>query len=274
MTISVAWVRNVGGCEELIIASDSRLCGGIRWDQCPKIATLPRSDTAICFAGSSLYTYPLMSQLTFAIDSYSRSKERAMDIHDLRGHTLNIFNELQESIRFELPINKRDELKDAEFILGGYSWIHKKFSLWRIHYSINSADPKQDKFVYASPASFKNFGSIIFAGDKAEEARKRLINLLQEKYGNDFSKPENKLHWDWEPFEVIRDMIREAEPKDTIGGPPQLVKVYQHMTCRPIGVNWNYGGKQIKTLLGRTLLEYEDCDFWFLDPDTLVTSKG
>ena len=269
MTISIAWVRNVGGCEELLIASDSRLCGGIRWDQCPKITTLPRSDTAICFAGSSFYTYPLMSQLAFAIDSYNRSKDRAMDIHDLRGHTLNIFNKLQASIRVEWPINKRDEL----FILGGYSWVQKKFSLWKIHYSINPTEPKQDKFVFASPAGFKNFGSIIFAGDKAEEARKRLINLLQQKYGNDFSKTENKFHWDWEPFEVIRDMLRESGPDDTIGGPPQLVKVYQHMTCKPIGVNWKYEGKEIKTLLGRTLLEYENCDFWFLDPDALVTSK-
>lgn len=270
MTISIAWVRNVAGCEELIFASDSRLCGGLRWDQVPKISTLPRSDTAISFAGSSFYTYPLMSQLAFAIDSYSRSKERAMDIHELRGHTLKIFNELHKPIKYDGLLEKRTDLNDTQFILGGYSWIHKKFSLWKIHYSLDSEDKKNDQFVYESPYGFNNFGSIIFAGDQAKAAKEKLINLVRQKYGNDFNRPGQEFHWDWEPFEVIRDMLRASKHEDTIGGPPQLVKVYQHMTSRPIGVIWEGS----KTLLGRKLLEYEDCDFWFLDPDKLTTSRA
>ena len=35
MTISVAWIRKIKDCEELIFVSDSRLGGGDRWDECP-----------------------------------------------------------------------------------------------------------------------------------------------------------------------------------------------------------------------------------------------
>ena len=37
MSIVVAWIRKVNNCEELVFISDSRLSGGQRWDQCPKM---------------------------------------------------------------------------------------------------------------------------------------------------------------------------------------------------------------------------------------------
>ena len=47
MTVVVGWIREINDAQELIIASDSRLCGGYRWDNCPKILTFPRNDCAI-----------------------------------------------------------------------------------------------------------------------------------------------------------------------------------------------------------------------------------
>ena len=89
----------------------------MRWDQSPKIITLPRSDCAICFAGETIYAYPLMIQLYFAIDSYTRSRQRAMDLHDLRGHVLNVLNDLHESVFF--TETKQEDLKATEFLLVG-----------------------------------------------------------------------------------------------------------------------------------------------------------
>ena len=62
MTISIAWVRNVGATKELVVASDSRLSFGCRWDCCPKVLALPRGDAAMCFAGNTMYAYPVMLQ--------------------------------------------------------------------------------------------------------------------------------------------------------------------------------------------------------------------
>jgi hypothetical protein len=265
MTIAIAWVRKVKGCEELIVASDSRLSGGgMVWDQCAKIMTLPRSDSVICFAGETVYAYPLMTQLSIAINSYSRSRERAMDLHDMRGYAIKVFNALQQSIQYTV---KGVEISNNEFIIGGYSWIRKAFAIWLIHYN------KAEKLFRMRPARrlIGKFDNIVFAGDKAKIAKQNLRNLLQSRYG---SKVENYTGagFDMEPFEVVRDLISETDINDTIGGPPQVVKVYQHMNARPVGVYWpNKESGQI-TVLGRTVFEFEDLDYWLLDPYGLTTS--
>lgn len=41
-----------------------------------------------------------------------------------------------------------------------------------------------------------------------------------------------------EPFEVVRDMLRDNKKSDSIGGPPQIVKVYQYMRSAPLAVYW------------------------------------
>jgi hypothetical protein len=69
-----------------------------------------------------------------------------------------------------------------------------------------------------------------------------------------------------EPFEVLRDMIREGiDP--AIGGPPQVVKVYRHLNASPFGVYWPSRTNGRITLLGRPLLDYERFAGLVLDPD-------
>ena len=90
MTVIAAWVRQLGRYQELMIASDSRLSGGRNIEYCPKIIPLPRSDCAICFAGSTDFAYPLMIQISLAVQSYRPSLTRAMDLRELRTHTVKI----------------------------------------------------------------------------------------------------------------------------------------------------------------------------------------
>jgi hypothetical protein len=267
MTIAIAWVRKVKGSEELILVSDSRLSGnGTTWDQCTKVLTLPRSDSAICFAGSTDFAYPLMQQLYLSISSYKRSSDRALDIHDLIGHILKVFNSLQKSITFDVEEIKKD-LQKTEFIFGGYSWIRKEFSIWRILYN------KGTKAFEIKPAmNIGKFNSIIFAGDWAVKARNKLIVHLQSKYGGNLEDCDTE-GFDMEPFEVVRDLLRASGRFDTIGGAPQMVKVYQHMNCRPVGIYWPSKEKGRVTLQGRILQEYEDSDYWFLDPDKLISNR-
>ncbi len=71
MTIAAAWVRKIHNCEELIFISDSRLCGGHRWDECPKLTTLPGDNCVLAFAGDTGYAYPMMMQIRQAMNGYS-----------------------------------------------------------------------------------------------------------------------------------------------------------------------------------------------------------
>lgn len=126
MTLSIAWVRTLSDCQELVVATDSRLRAGYAWDSCPKIIMLPRSDSVICFAGNTEYAYPMMLQMRYAIEMYPKSLTRATDINKMKGHILRVFNHMIEQMS-DLPFNA-DEPEDPMtfFILGGYSWIEKK----------------------------------------------------------------------------------------------------------------------------------------------------
>lgn len=80
-----------------------------------------------------------------------------------------------------------------------------------------------------------------------------------------------------EPFEALVSLLRRTTPDATIGGPPQVVKIYRHMNCKPLGVYWpvKVGGEPFKnrTLLGRKLFDTEQYDFSFIDPDTCFSQK-
>jgi hypothetical protein len=265
MTLAIAWVRKLaGGGEELIIVADSRLGGGRRLDCCPKIMTLPRSDSVICFAGETEFAYPLMLQLYLAIDAHSPSKDRSMDIHEMMKHALKVFNSMRDSVHSYV---EGMEIPETSFILGGYSWARKGFSIWLIHYKT-----KEMKFVCRPALKWiGNFEKIVFAGDWAKEGQTKLIKMLIERYKLTSFGSESK-GFDLEPFEVLRDILRESKPEDSVGGSPQMVKVYQHMNARPIAVYWPNKESQNVSLLGRPLLAYENTDYWILDPDTLKTS--
>jgi len=77
---------------------------------------------------------------------------------------------------------------------------------------------------------------------------------------------------DMEPFEVLRDMIRE-NVSPSVGGAPQLVKVYQHLNAQPFGVRWPKSGGDGISVLGRILPHGEIAHVPVLDPDSLKTER-
>lgn len=80
VTIGIAWIRQGTDSEELWLASDSRISGdGHIWDDCPKLFSLPRRDTAIGFSGSTGQAYPLLLQLANAIGSYRAASDGTLE---------------------------------------------------------------------------------------------------------------------------------------------------------------------------------------------------
>ncbi len=71
-----------------------------------------------------------------------------------------------------------------------------------------------------------------------------------------------------EPLEVLRDMIRDSG-YDTVGGAPQVVKIYRHMNSEFFGVTWRaqIGSPAAATYGGRPLLDYEKAYFVMIDAD-------
>ncbi len=69
-----------------------------------------------------------------------------------------------------------------------------------------------------------------------------------------------------EPFEVLRDIIRSGE-FGSVGGPIQLVKIYEHSNAVPVGVYWPDRAAGSISVLGRPLMEYETTGWGVIDPD-------
>lgn len=255
MTVGLAWVeKNNKGRTHLYVASDSRTRGGLVLDYSPKILTLPRSDSAICFAGDVATTYPLMLHLYNAIANHLPAQNRSLDIEALKTHLLKVFNDTVWSIKDSIiPLSK----KDFQFIFCGYSWLSKEFKIWTISFSENK------KEFFARPSNnfhpkFKKFAAI---GDVAPLATRKLHDALKGK------GPDDKV--ELEPFKVLRDLLRESQSDSTIGGPPQLVRIGEHMNLGAIAVRWkNPEGEQYLSLLGRRVFDYENIDSLILDPDS------
>ena len=187
---------------------------------------------------------------------------------------LKVFEGIREFVHDSVGT---EDIPSAEFIFGGYSWIRKRFMIWKIHFQAGMGSFQAD--------SAKTWRGIpwIFAGDveHVKEARIRLSELLNSRGNGPHQVERFKL--DWEPFEVIRDMLRQAEKdreryrNDTIGGAPQILKIYEHLNSRFIGVQWEIGkqrNSQGVYIAGRKTLTYESPSVWVLNPDTLLTRSA
>ncbi|MBY3213479.1 hypothetical protein HFO21_03510 [Rhizobium laguerreae] len=262
MTLGMAWLRTVGNIRELVIASDSRLSGGQHWDANPKIMLLPRTDAVLSFAGNTWDAYPLMLQAYNSIKMHLPASSRAMDLEDLKGHLVRVFNHSRKFISGLPQGQKIPDDPEAIFVLSGFSWKNKAFKVWTLHY-----DRSIQGFTFR-PA--KEWGGqaggtsklIAYAGDNEPitAAKERLISLLRDR---------GKLNtgsFNMEPFEVLRDLIREGR-HPTIGGSVQLVKIYEHANAVPVGVYWPSKGAGIISVLGRPLMNYERTPWGVIDPD-------
>ncbi|HAU4883662.1 TPA: hypothetical protein F3L15_06450 [Aeromonas hydrophila] len=273
MTIAVAWVRTLNNCKELVVVSDSRLNGGKKMDCGQKIIVLPRSDAFICFAGDTSWAYPLMHQVTSAIDLYDRCSSRAQDIKELKTYVLKIFERLRDQVHDAIG---NEDVPDAKFIFGGYSWVRKKFMIWHITYSTSTKSFKAD------PASEINGSPCLFTGDKehVDFAKSELIRVLEARGKYDKRNKRNEhFKFEWEPFEVIRDMLRHVNDNacefssSSIGGAPQVLKIYEHLSSQMFGVLWKNRNDINEEIYysGRRLANYGPRDIWVLKPDELIT---
>lgn len=250
MTIGIAWVgRRKDGREHLYIAADSRTRGAYTFDSCPKILTLPRSDCALCFAGDTADTYPLMIQMAYAIAAHEPSRERSMDIARVKAHLLRLFTDLVRSLKTPVVPFKSD---DAQFLFAGYSWLKKEFRIWTIQYHESAK-----QFISRESNNFNpRLEKVAFIGDWATRLRSKIAKELILTEGE---------HVYLEPLQSLCSLLHDAKDRDTIGGPPQLIRITQHMNTRPLCVRW----KEEDTLLGRRLFDYENTDYWIVDPATL-----
>ncbi len=245
----------------MVVASDSRLSGGQHWDANPKIMLLPRSDAVLSFGGDTDDAYPLMLQAWNAIEMFGPAKSRSMDLADLKGHLVRVFNHSRRFIG-GLPRGQRTPNPPVPFLPSaatpGGLW---RFHIWKLFY-----DASISKFTFKPAGEWRGQDAeshklIEYLGDDEaiDEAKRRLVDLLRARGKISTGS------FDMEPFEVLRDIIR-ANGFPGVGGPIQLVKIYEHANVAPIGVLWPDKAGSV-SLLGRPLMAYELMPWGVIDPD-------
>jgi hypothetical protein len=248
VTLTLAWLRTEAGYDELVVASDSRVRGGYAWDAAPKIVPLPRSDSFIAFAGSTNIAYPMILQAVNTVSSWGPALTRQQPLDEMKGHLVRVFNRMLAEFSDEVP-DLPSPVDEALFLLGGWNWTTKQFRVWTLHF-----DRHIGRFTFrpATPWSGGNEAKVLaIAGDEVADAKLRLEQVLRRA---------NKLRsggFDMEPLSVLAEMIRDPT-LPTIGGMPQVLKVYQSAASIPFVVPWvDPEGVEFRSLLGRPLLDYE-----------------
>ena len=261
MTLIAAWIRQRSERDELVVASDSRLSFGARWDCCPKVFPLAREDSVLAFCGDTAFAYPILLQLSNSVTNFRKSRSREQDITALRPHLLKVIERMRDEVHNLPRGNDGSDTKNFKLLFAGYSWRAQQFKAWGFSY-----DEKLQRF-HHRPLTFhkKRTGGtkpVLFIGDYVPKAYGSLYRRL-DKAGNLRTGP-----LDMEPLEVLREFIEDPE-RDSISGPPQIVKVYPHVRALPINVLWPPEQPTFIAHYGRPLLDYESSDFACLDLDSM-----
>lgn len=289
MTLSIAWIRTLQDREELVFCSDSRLRFGCSWDACQKIFPLPRGDCAITFAGDTKFAFPFIHAAMNAVSLHQGSKRRQVDITVVKPFLLKAINSMLSDIS-DFPWGEfQHEEPQLRIAFGGYSWLRKEFIIWKFHFN-----PGEREFRHAEVSEWKGLGTgrkLIILGDPEASlsavrranrnhserphpdedvqqlAKQRLFELLDARN----IRESNGL--DMEPFEILRDILRDkASPH--VGGSPQLVKVYQHLNAQPFGIRWPSTSTPSIAVHGRVLAPGEKAHIPILNPDTLEIERS
>jgi len=250
VTLGVAWIRSVGGVRELVVASDSRLSAGPeRWDACPKILTLPRSDAVISFSGVTELAYPAMLQVHRAIEVHPALVDRRFDITQVSSLVEDVLNQMVGLVRSSSQESLKHSLGITEFLLSGFSWRLQEFRIWRYYWS--NVDAAYVKGRCLKQHGFSASQIFRFIGDPMPRATHLLKEELRSK-----GKLGRGAGLDMEPLNIIESFVGDAD-YPSVGGAPQVVKVYRHLNTETFSVLWPNSTHGHPTFAGRPLLDYE-----------------
>lgn len=263
MTITLAWVRQNKQTRELLIASDSRLRSRGAINQSQKIFRLERGDCCLGFCGDAQIAYPLSVQVGSALNNFIKTRTRAGDVTSIAYNVGNLLNNLISS--WDLAAEeKNEELKNTKILFAGWSWKYGRFDIGAFKYKNGSFEFHHETSRIPHPWREAN-RSLVFLGDYSREYTAFLASVLEKRHGQQSKKKIKLVNFDYEPIEALALMLQENEIKNnfpSIGGAPQLLKIYAHGNDLPVVVR-TAGAAHY--LLGRQLFDWEKTGFPVLD---------
>jgi len=243
MTLVVCWERlGKGGTPELVVAADSRLSGGERWDACPKIFGTGRPDSVIAFAGETQRAYPILLSVVAGISSYASSATAATDIGDVATQSLHVANSMLQSF-YEEPVD--EAWASCQLVLAGWSWARLRFEVYEL--TPHAENGACSKFRKTLRHGDLGQGAWTVFGDGRSEFMRRFGGPAR------FKLPREEI--DWSPLTKLADISADSGI-DSVGGTPQVVKVLRRPAVEHYAVQI---GEQT-AIAGRRLADGEHHD--------------
>lgn len=244
----IAWERQVGQLTEMVVASDSRLGGGERWDACAKIFDIGREDAVLAFAGHTWRALPLVFQAVATTRSYNGSVLRTLDLPQFAKHLENVLNAVLHEA--EGPLSK--EAPECEFLLAGWSWRLNGFRIYRYTFDRENWRFTGNATSSRLPPSLRATGRgtrYATIGDGGH----RVTGAL----ARDYNKRVISGPLDYYPLEYLYRQTKNASiDEDSVGGPVQVSKVYRSIRVEHFAVRTCDG----LSVSGRPVLPYENLD--------------
>lgn len=230
MTLVALWVRRNATVSELVAVSDSRLSGGESWDRCPKLIPLPRPATAIAMSGDATTAYVFLLQAMNACLLLDGNEAGRTDIRYLAKKLRDAYSDSRSEVTDLPSFLERADVPELDVVLFGWSWRRLRFEAYSYSYDAAGTLRMHSIRDLEEAAPY----GVYFAGDGRGEAKKRLHELLDRRgaqrplWGHDDSAEQaKKANLDWEPLEILQELIADNDAR-TVGGVPQLLKIYQY----------------------------------------------
>lgn len=231
MTLVAVWIRQNDTLRELVAIADSRLSGGESWDKCPKLLPLPRPATAIAMSGDATAAYAFLIQATNTCLLLDGNRSGRIDIGGLARDLSEVYADSRDGVGDLPPGADRPDVPELDVVLMGWSWRRLRFEAYSYRYDKGGVLRMTPMVGELSPE--RAYG-IYLAGDASGEARRRLHLLKEERFlpvpikghpdARDMARDAN---FDWEPLEVLMDLIADDTVR-TVGGVPQMLRIYQY----------------------------------------------
>jgi hypothetical protein len=267
MTLVAAWVRQNSNLHELVIASDSRISGGESWDVCPKIVLLPRPATVMGMSGDAAEAYTFMLHAINTCSLLEGNKTGRTDLGYLARELRDTYADLRRHVR-DLPFGQTTpDVPDLEVAVFAWSWRNLAFMGYSYAYDRAGALRMYRLITLETDRPYPHY----LMGDAASGARARLANLrksrdlpVPRKGDPNASKVAAEAFFDWEPLEVLVEMIKDDDVR-SVGGVPQVIRIYQYGESEPFvwrtadGVDY-FGGRPVQASerFDRRILELTD----------------
>lgn len=230
MTLVAAWIRRNRTLHELVVVSDSRISGGESWDSCPKIIPLPRPATIMAMSGDATGAYSFLLQAINTCNLLDGHITGQTDIGNLAKKLRDVYEDSRKHVK-DLPFGqKMPEVIHLDVLLAGWSWRNLCFEGYSYRYDAHGR-------LTMHPLPQLNYGrayGVYFLGDAAGIAYRSLKKLLRTRDSpfprrGQFNAREvaREAFLDWEPLEVLLDVIQSKEVT-TVGGFPQVSRIYQY----------------------------------------------